>query len=345
MKNPGRISLVHVDAHIAYSNLDEVPGLVRRAERLGVDGLWFSETAHDPFLGATLAVEHTTRANIGTSVAIAFTRSPTLLAYLAWDLAAQSGGRFILGLGTQIRAHVERRFGMPWDPPAAKLRDIIGAIRAVWRSWRIGEPLDYKGRFYHLTLMTPFFTPAPIGADIPIVTAGVNPAMCQVAGAVADGFQVHPFHSLAYLRDIIRPAIERGRARAGRQSSSFNVGTSVFTVTGESEQARARAREETKRTIAFYASTPSYRSVLTHHGWDDVGKRLSRLAARGAWDAMAQEITDEMLNTFAIVAPLPDLGEEIRSRYAGLVDHIGLYTPFSSETESHLEALVAGMRT
>jgi probable F420-dependent oxidoreductase len=193
--------------------------------------------------------------------------------------------------------------------------------------------------------MTPFFTPTSIGADIPIVTAGVNPAMCQVAGAVADGFQVHPFHSPAYLRDVIRPAIDRGRARAGRVNKPFNVGTSVFTVTGESEHARARAREETKRTIAFYASTPSYRGVLAHHGWDDVGKRLSRLASRGAWDAMAQEITDEMLNTFAVVAPLPELGVEIRSRYAGLVNHIGLYTPFSSVTESHLEALIAAMHT
>lgn len=336
---------MQVDAHIAYSSLDEVPALAQRAERLGVDGLWFSETAHDPFLGAALAAEHTTRVTIGTSVAIAFARSPTLLAYLAWDLAAQSRGRFVLGLGTQIRAHIERRFGMPWDPPAAKLRDTIGAIHAVWKTWRSGAPLDYQGRFYHLSLMTPFFIPPPISVNIPIVTAGVNATMCQVAGAAADGFLVHPFHSRAYLIDVIRPAIHQGRAHAGRLGEPFSIGTTVFTVTGESDApAHARAREATKRSIAFYASTPSYRGVLAHHGWADVGKRLTRLAASGAWDAMAHEITDEMLNTFAVVAPLADLGDRIRSRYTGLVDHLGLYTPFSSETAPQFEALITSIR-
>jgi len=335
---------VHVDAHIAYSTLAEVPRLAKSAEQIGVDGLWFSETAHDPFLGAVLAAEHTSRVGIGTSVAIAFTRSPTLVAYIAWDLAALSKGRFTLGLGTQVKAHIERRFGMAWDPPAPKLKDTVHAIRAVWQSWRTRTPLNYQGRYYRLTLMSPFFSPPPMETSISIVTAGVNPALCRVAGAVADGFQVHPFHTVAYIRDVIRPAIERGRTRSERAGFPFSIGTSVFTVSGDTEPERARSRERVKRAIAFYASTPSYRGVLAHHGWDDVGRRLSAHVRRGAWDAMAQEVTDEMLATIAVVAPPADLGGRIVERYAGLVDRIGLYDPFSSQADAQWGSLLGAVR-
>ncbi len=335
---------MQVDAHIAYSTLAEVPGLAKGAERLGVDGLWFSETAHDPFLGAALAAEHTSHVGIGTSVAIAFTRSPTLLAYLAWDLAALSKGRFTLGLGTQVKAHIERRFGMPWDPPAPKLTDTVQAIHAVWQSWRTRTPLNYQGRFYRLNLMSAFFTPPPLEAAIPIVTAGVNPALCRVAGAIADGFQVHPFHTVSYLRDIIRPAIERGRTKSARTGQPFSVGTTVFTVSGSTEPEREWSREQVKQAIAFYASTPSYRGVLAHHGWDGVGQRLSALARRGAWEAMAHEVTDEILETIAIVAPTADLGGRIVERYGGLVDRIGLYDPFSPEREAQWRSLLGAVR-
>ncbi len=335
---------MQVDAHIAYSTLAEVPALVQRAEQLGVDGLLFSETAHDPFLGAALAAEHTSRVKLGTSVAIAFTRSPTLLAHLAWDLAALSKGRFTLGLGTQVQAHIERRFGMPWDPPGPKLTDMVQAIRSVWQSWRTGTPLNYQGRFYRLNLMTPFFTPPPLEGGIPIVTAGVNPALCRVAGDVADGFLVHPFHTLAYLRDVIRPAIERGRTRSERKSTPFSIGTTVFVVSGDTDRERERSREEVKRAIAFYASTRSYRGVLAHHGWEEVGQRLSGLARRGAWEAMAHEVTDEILTTIAVVAPTAELGARIAERYAGLVDRIGLYAPFASETESQWRSLLRAVQ-
>jgi probable F420-dependent oxidoreductase len=334
-----------VDAHIEYQTLNEVPALVRAAEEIGVDGVWFSETSHDPFLGAALAAEHTRRISIGTSVAIAFTRSPTVLAHTAWDLAALSGGRFILGLGSQVKAHITRRFGLSWDPPAPKLREAVEAIRSVWTSWRDGTPLQYRGRFYTLTLMTPFFTPPPHGADIPIVTAGVNPAMCRAAGAAADGFQVHPLHTVAYLREVIRPAIEVARRKSGRSELPFSVAASVFVVTGADEPAIAASRERVRQSIAFYASTPSYRGVLAHHGWDAVGADLSALAARGRWAAMPELVTNAMLETIAVVGPAAEIGTRIVGRYAGLADRVGIYEPFAPDADAPWRSLIAAARS
>lgn len=322
-------SNLKVDAHITYSSLREVPELVRAAEDLGVDGVWFSETTHDPFLPAVLAGEHTRRVTIGTSIAIAFTRSPTLLAYLAWDLAALCGGRFVLGLGTQVKAHIVRRFGMTWDPPAPRLRETVEAIRAVWQTWRTGAPLQFRGRYHTLSLMTPFFAPPPLEAEIPILTAGVNPPLCRVAGEAADGFVVHPFHTPAYLRDIVLPAIRRGRSRTGRNDASFTVAATIFAATGDTGEELARAREEARRSISFYASTPSYRRVLAHHGWDEVGARLSALAARGEWDAMAAEVPDEMLRAIVVEGPTEEIGATVVARYRGLVDRIGFYERFT----------------
>ncbi|MDQ7842985.1 MAG: TIGR03617 family F420-dependent LLM class oxidoreductase [Armatimonadota bacterium] len=330
-----------VDAHLEYRTLRDVPELARRAEGIGVDGLWFSETAHEPFLGAALAAEHTTKVSVGTSVAIAFVRSPTLLAHLAWDLAALAEGRFILGLGTQVRGHIVRRYGMPWDAPAPRLRDTVRAIRAVWRTWRTGAPLDYRGRGYHLSLMTPFFTPPRHDYAVPIATAGVNPVMCRVAGEVADGFQVHPLHTAAYLREVILPAIRRGQARAGRGAVPLPISAAVFVVT---DGLRGPGADAARRAIAFYASTPSYRGVLAHHGWEEVGARLSRLAGQGAWTAMAGEVTDEMLTTIAVVAPPEDAGAALRARYEGLVDRIGPYRPYSPADDPWWERLLQGIR-
>ncbi|HET6782024.1 MAG TPA: TIGR03617 family F420-dependent LLM class oxidoreductase [bacterium] len=317
-----------VDARITYATLREVPTLAGAAEEIGVDGIWFTETSHDPFLPAVLAAEHTARVSIGTAVAIAFTRSPTLLAYLAWDLAAQSGGRFVLGLGTQVKAHIIRRFGMTWDPPAPKLRESVQAIHAVWDAWRTRDPLRFRGRFYNLSLMTPFFTPAPLDAKIPIFTAGVNPPLCRIAGQVADGFVVHPFHTRAYLRDVVLPAVRTGRTKTGRDTVPFTIAATVFTATGETAGDVARARDEVRRTVAFYASTPSYRRVLAHHGWQEVGERLSGRAARGEWTAMAAEVSDEMLEAVAVIGRAEEIGPEIMDRYRGLVDRIGFYEPF-----------------
>jgi len=330
-----------VDAHLEYRTLRDVPDLARGAQRVGFDGLWFPETAHEPFLGAALAAEHTTDMSVGTSVAIAFVRSPTLLAHLAWDLAALADGRFILGLGTQVRGHIVRRYGMPWDAPAPRLRDAVQAIRAVWHTWRTGAPLDYHGRGYHLSLMTPFFTPPPHDHTIPIVTAGVNPVMCRVAGEVADGFQVHPLHTAAYLREVILPAIRRGQAQAGRGGVPLRISAAVFVVT---DGLRGPGAAAARRAIAFYASTPSYRGVLEHHGWEEVGVRLSRLAAQGAWTAMADEVTDEMLSAIAVVAPPEEAGAVLRARYRGLADRVGPYRPYSPAEDAWWERLLQGIR-
>lgn len=325
-----------VDAHLEYGTLRDVPSLVRAAEALGFDGLWLPETSHEPFLGAALACEHTSRMTVGTNVAIAFTRSPTLLAHLAWDLAALSGGRFILGLGSQVKGHVVRRYGMPWDAPAPRLRDAVQAVRAVWRTWRTGEPLRHRGRFYQLSLMTPFFTPPRHEHEIPIVTAGVNPVMCQIAGEVADGFQVHPLHTTAYLRDVVLPAVRAGQARAGRQTVALPLNASVFVVTDDAGAAAA------KQAIAFYASTPSYRGVLAHHGWEETGARLSGLASRGAWEQMADEVTEEMLETIAIVAPPEHAGAALRARYEGLAARVSPYRAYVPADDGWWRAVLRG---
>lgn len=334
-----------VDAHIEYQTLADVPTLARAAEELGFDGAWVSETSHDPFLAAALAAEHTRRLSIGTSVAIAFARSPTVLAHTAWDLAAYSGGRFILGLGSQVKAHVTRRFGMPWDPPAPKLRETVEAIRSVWTAWREGTPLNFRGRFYALTLMTPFFSPPRHDEPIPIVTAGVNPPMCRIAGAVADGFQVHPLHTAAYLRDVVRPAIAAGRSASRRDGLPFSVAVSVFAVSGSDGAGIAAARERVRRAVAFYASTPSYRGVLAHHGWEATGERLSALAARGQWAEMPAQVTDEMLDLIAVEGPEESIGSRIVGRYQELADRIGIYEPFTPDREPLWRSLLRAAKS
>lgn len=315
---------MHFDAALPPTSLTQVPALARAAEAAGFSAVWTTETQHNPFLPLPLVAEHTTRLRFGTAVAIGFARSPTTLAHVAWDLAAQSGGRFMLGLGTQVKAHVERRFGMAWpESPVAKLRELILAMRAVWNSWQTGERLNFRGDYFKLTLMSPFFNPGPIDHPrIPVFIAGVNTGLARLCGEVCDGFHVHPYHTPAYLREVLRPAIAAGAAKAGRAISEIEVAGSVFVITSDQE------REFVRQQISFYASTPSYRPVLQHHGWGAAGEELSALAARGQWEAMPALITDEMLNTFAVTAPLAELAAPLKERYAGLLDRITLYSPF-----------------
>jgi probable F420-dependent oxidoreductase len=322
------LPVVLIDAHLDTADLRAVPVLARAAEARGVAALWIPETTRDPFLWAALAVEHTARVEVGTAIALAFTRSPTSLAYTAWDLARLSGGRFILGLGTQVRAHVERRFGMPWDRPLARLRDVVGAIRAVWAAWRDGTPLRYRGPFYSLSLMTPFFTPPPFTGTIPIYLAAVNPAMCRLAGEIADGIHVHPLHSRAYLHDVVLPAVDAGLAHAGRDRGSLTVATSAIVVPDDDE---ATALAQARRTIAFYASTPAYRPVLVHHGWEETGERLSRLASAQRWEELPSLISDEVVETFAVAGSAATLTERLSARYQGLVDRLSPYQPFAPD--------------
>lgn len=325
-----------IDAGLIFSNLQQAPAIARAAEAIGFDGLWTSETQHEALLPLPLVAEHTRTMQFGTAIAVAFARSPTVLAHIAWDLAAQSGGRFILGLGTQVKAHVERRFGMTWESPAAKLRDMLLAIRAVWDCWQNGTPLNYRGQFYKLTLMSPFFNPGPIATpQVPIFIAGVNTALCQVAGELADGFHVHPFHTAKYLREVILPSIEAGAAEAGRSKQATQTASSVFVIRDDGEREMVRAQ------IAFYASTPSYRAVLDCHGWGEVGERLSRLAARRQWDQMPGEISDEMLETCAVTATRAELPGKLIAKYEGLLDRLALYAPFApGEDDDSWRALI-----
>jgi probable F420-dependent oxidoreductase len=313
-----------LDASIGLATqLKDVGPLAQSVEAIGFDAVWTSETQHDPFLPLTLIAGHTSRLKFGTAVAIAFARSPTVVAHTAWDLAGQSGGRLMLGLGTQVKAHIERRFGMAWTPPVPRLREYVQAVRALWNTWQSGAKLNFRGEHYKLTLMSPFFAPGPIEQpDIPIFIAGVGEPLCRLAGEVADGFHVHPYHTAKYLSEVILPAIEAGAKKADRDRKSIELATMAFVALNDEEIEQQRSQ------VAFYASTPSYRPVLELHGWGSIGEQLSALAARGQWAEMPRLISDEMLETFVIVGTWDDVADKLRTKYAGLLDRVGLYRPF-----------------
>jgi len=332
---------MYLDASLPPGPLAQVPGIARAAESLGFDALWSTETLHDPFLPGALVAEHTQRLQFGTAVAIAFARSPATLAYTAWDLAQISNGRFILGLGTQVKAHIERRFGMPWpESVVGKLREQIQAVRAFWHTWQTGEPLNFRGEYYKLTLMSPFFNPGPIShPDIPIYIAGVNPGLARLAGELADGFVAHPFHTEAYLRQVLLPAIEQGLARSGRMRTAISLYTTAFVVTAPEEELFVRSQ------IAFYASTPSYRPVMALHGWQAVAEELSSLASRGRWGEMPTLVSDDMLTAFAVVSSPAELPLRLHQRYHGLADRLSLYQPFiPGQKDAFWQAYLARMR-
>ena len=332
---------MYLDASLPPGPLAQVPGIARAAEALGFDALWSTETLHDPFLPGALVAEHTQRLQFGTAVAIAFARSPATLAYTAWDLAQISNGRFILGLGTQVKAHIERRFGMPWpESVVGKLREQIQAVRAFWHTWQTGEPLNFRGEYYKLTLMSPFFNPGPIShPGIPIYIAGVNPGLARLAGELADGFVAHPFHTEAYLRQVLLPAIEQGLARSGRMRTAVSLYTTAFVVTAPEEELFVRSQ------IAFYASTPSYRPVMALHGWQAVAEELSSLASRGRWGEMPTLVSDDMLTAFAVVSSPAELPLQLHQRYHGLADRLSLYQPFiPGQKDAFWQAYLARMR-
>src|SRR5215218_3774085 len=306
-----------------------VNDIARAAEALGFAGLWTSETKHDAFLPLAIAAGATEEIELGTSVAIAFSRSPMEVAQTAWDLQNLSDGRFILGLGTQVKAHVKRRFSMPWNKPVARLREYIGALRAIWGSFQTEGSLSFEGEFYRHTLMTPFFNPGPIEyPEIPIYIAGVNTRLAKLAGELCDGFHVHPFHTPEYVRQTVKPAIKEGAEKENRNPEDVKLATSVFVITGETGEEVEEQREKMRSQAAFYASTPSYRVVLEAHGWEDTGQELGRLARDKKWDEMPGLITDEMLRTFAVEAAPEGVGPALKERYEGLIDRVALYVPF-----------------
>jgi probable F420-dependent oxidoreductase len=329
-----------LDAGLPPLPLAEVGVVAAAAEVAGFQALWSNETQHDPFLPLAVAAEHTARMQLGTAVAIAFARSPGVVAYTAWDLAQASAGRFILGLGTQVKPHIERRFGASWpESPAGKLREFVAAIRSLWNTWQKGEKLNMRGETLRLNLMTPFFNPGPIEhPDIPIYLAGVNTGMARLSGEIADGFHAHPLHSRAYLEQVIRPALDAGAERANRDPGEISLAASFFSVTTAAEADFVRSQ------IAFYASTPSYRKVFELHGWGSVAEELSGMARNQAWGEMAGKISDEMLETCAVVTAPDALPQAIKSRYAGLAQRVIPYMPYYPGTQDDFwTGLIQGM--
>jgi probable F420-dependent oxidoreductase len=328
-----------LDAALPPTRLNQVPSIARAAEATGFAAIWTQETQHDPFLPHALIAEHTTHISSGTGIAVSFGRSPATLAYSAWDLADQSKGRFILGLGTQVKAHIERRFGLEWPASVVgKLREQIQVLRAFWDTWQNGAPLNFRGEYYRITLMSPFFNPGPIEhPNIPIYIAGVNTGLARLAGEMCQGFHAHPFHTPSYLRELIVPAIIEGATKTGRTRQDVVMATSVFAATSPEE------REFCRQQVSFYASTPSYRPVLEHHGWLEVGEKLSLLAARGQWAEMPALVNDTMLAEFCTEADSPTaLATALKARYTGLADRLAIYIPYvPGEKDSFWNELAA----
>ena len=325
-----------IDAWIGLpeaSSPDQLASIGDRArlmEQDGYSGLLSAETSHDPFLPLALAAEHTERIELMTGIAVGFARNPMVLAHTAWDLQALSGGRFRLGLGSQIQAHITKRFSMPWSRPAARMEEMIQAIRAIWDAWQTGERLNFRGEFYRHTLMTPMFSPGPISVPPPpILISAVGPLMTKVAGRAADGLVCHAFQTAEYLRAVTMPNVEAGLAEAGRDRSEFQISMPVFVVSGFREEEVAAKAARTREQIAFYGSTPAYRSVLEHHGWGDAQTELNRLSKRGMWKEMGDVIDDEMLDAFAIVAEPHDVPARIAERFGGSLDRLQFYAGVS----------------
>jgi probable F420-dependent oxidoreductase len=314
----------------------------RLAEQVGYDGIWSAETSHDPFLPLVLAAEHTERIKLGTGIAVAFARNPMNLAVVANDLQTLSKGRFMLGLGSQIKPHIEKRFSMPWSHPAPRMRELILAIRAIWASWAEGSRLAFRGEFYRHTLMTPMFDPGPNPYGNPrIFLAAVGEKMTEVAGEVADGMLAHAFTTERYLREVTMPALERGLAASGKVRTDVEISYPGMVVTGADQAGVEAATKAVKTQLAFYGSTPAYRPVLELHGWGDLQTELNRLSKRGAWDEMALLIDDEMLNAFAVVGELDDIAGQVLGRFGGVIDRFNIYAPYAMKPARWAEVLAA----
>ena len=327
------------------SELEKIAHAAKAQEASGYDGAWVAETSHDPFLPLALAAEHTTTMELGTSIAVAFARSPMTLANTAHDLQRFSQGRFILGLGSQIKPHITKRFSMEWSKPAARMREYVLAMRAIWDCWNNEEPLNFRGDFYTHTLMTPFFNPGPNPFGVPkVFLAGVGEHMTEVAGEVCDGFFAHSFTTERYINEVSLPALRRGMEKSGRQRADFQISLPVFIVTGRNEDEFARAADGTRQQIAFYGSTPAYRPVLELHGWGDLQSELNTLSKRGDWVEMGRLIDDDVLAAFAVVGEPHQIAPQIAERFSGTADRVSFYLPYQVEG-SELREIVAGLRT
>ena len=326
-----------LDAALLSSGFDDVAVTARDVEARGYAGLWASEVAHDPFLQLLAAGQATERLQVGTAIAVAFARSPMTLASTAYDLQRYTRGRFVLGLGTQIKAHVERRFSMPWTAPAARMREFIGALHAIWGAWQHSTPLRFHGEHYRHTLMTPMFSPpAHDWGPPPVYLAAVGPLMTKLAGEVADGLLVHGFTTERYLRERTLPALEEGLTLAGRSRGQVAVTLPGLVVSGRTEEEMAAAVAAVKETIAFYGSTPAYRPVLELHGWETLADELHALSVgrrEDKWTAMRDLVDDEVLRTFSVVGSPEEVGPAVRARFDGLVDRFSVYASYPAPLE------------
>lgn len=331
-----------IEAHLSDAPWAEIPAEARAIEALGFDSIAQAELRRDPFLPLALAANATTRVRLATSVAIAFPRSPTANAYTAWNLQEMSHGRFALGLGTQVKGHIERRFSTVWGSPGPRLREYILAVRAVWENWQNGTPMNFKGDFYTIDLMTPEFSPAPLDVPPPKVQiAAVNPYNIQLAGEICDGLRVHGFSTPAYTRDVIRPNVEIGAKRSGRSLDTFEMIGGGFVATGATEEEVRTAREGIRYRIAFYASTRTYLPVLEHHGWGALNGELRRLIAQGRWGDLPSVIPDEVLDEFCVSGIYGEVIPGIRERYAGMADILGFPLPKNQDSpdDAYMDAL------
>jgi probable F420-dependent oxidoreductase len=331
---------VKIDGGIGFDP-DGIGAQAKKAEAAGYDGVWSAETSHDAFLPLALAAEVTETLELGTGIAVAFARNPMNIAVLANDLQQLSKGRFILGMGSQIKPHITKRFSMPWSHPAPRMKELIEAIRAIWHTWATNEPLAFRGEFYTHTLMTPFFNPGPNPYGNPkILLAAVGELMTEVAGEAGDGMLVHGFSTERYLREVSLPALLRGAAKSGKTRADLTVSYPGFIVTGETDKEVEAANQAVRQQIAFYGSTPAYKPVLDLHGWGDLQPELNTLSKRGEWVKMGECITDEILEAFAVVKPLDQVAAEVLRRFDGAVDRFSFYAPYKLDPEKW-QAIVA----
>jgi len=332
-----------VDFYFPPSPPEGAGGAAREAASLGYSGFFTAETQYDPFLPLMLAGVEAPDLELGTAIAVAFPRSPTVTAMTAWDLARLSRGKFLLGLGTQVRAHIVRRFASTWDRPVPRLKDYILALRAIWEAWQNSTPLKHEGEFYNLSLMTPFFDPGPIPhPEIPVYIAGVGPHLSRLAGELCNGFHVHPFHTTRYLDRVVLPGINEGAKRTGRSLADVELATTVFVMTGETDSQIEKAMSWVRQQISFYASTPTYGPVLESNGWD-FGEQLTAMSKRGQWSEMAAVVPDEAVLEVGVAAPLDRLGTAIRERYGDRVQRVGFYA-IGSGLDTDREALAEVIR-
>ena len=315
---------------LPQENLNAVPDAARKAEAAGFDMIATMENRYEPFMPLAAAAISTEHINLGTAVAIAFSRSPMVVANTCWDLQKASGGRFILGLGPQIKPHNEKRFSVPWSAPAPRIREYVKALRAIWRNWELGEKLDFKGQYYTFTLMTPNFVPESEGlGPVPITIAAVGPHTLKLAGEVCDGVRLHPFCTRAYLEDIAMERIGAGLDLSSIKRENFQISGGGFIATGATDDEVEKAIEWVRYRIAFYGSTPSYWPVLEHHGFGDLGRKLNKMTKDGLWDKISAEVSNDLLYLFAAVGRYDELYKSVEERYGGCVDMV--YASTSSD--------------